>query len=128
MGAGRAGHEGVGRVDRQAPPGEIGLIPSGPPGRLPVGGEEPERVEEPFGPPALLRAESAFDLGDVHARRRQHVALIQPAPKIRRDPRKVPEEPDQDRRIQEIDGQDASSVRRWACTHRLIEAWSSNSG
>jgi len=126
--SGRAGYQRVGSVDGPAIAREVGLVAAGTPCCLPVGYEEAESIEESGRSLSFLRPETSFDLGDVHARRRERVSLVEPASEVGRDGWRVPQVPDQHRRVEDVDGQDASSVRRWARTHSLIDAWSSNSG
>ncbi len=77
-----------------------------------VGHKEPKGVKERAGTLALPRPQASLDLGEVHASRGERVALGQPLPEIRRDQGCISQVPDEDRRVEDVDGQDASSVRR----------------
>lgn len=128
MRSGRAGYQRVGGVDGPAPAREVGLVAASSARCLPIGYEEAEGIEECGRSPTLSGPEASFDLGNVYARRRQRVPLVEPAPEVGCDGWRVAQVPDQHRRVEDVDSQDASSVRRWARTHSLIDAWSSNWG
>jgi len=118
----------VGGVDGEPAGGQVGLVLTGTADCLPVGHEEPECIEERRRPASLLRAQSALDLSEVHARRGESVPFTQPASKADRNRRCVAEVADEHRRVEDVDGQRTSSVRRCARTHSLIAAWSVNCG
>lgn len=128
MGSCRACDKSIGRVNRTASFGPRRLILAGAAGRLPIGEQEPKSVEKGRCPSPLARSQPPLDLGQVYARRGQRVSLAQASAQTRRDRRCVPQVADEDGRVEDVDGQDASSVRRWARTHSLIESWSLNSG
>lgn len=126
--SGGAGYQRVGGVDGPTPAREVGLVAASTARCLTIGYEEAESIEECGRSPTLGRPEASFDLGDVDARRRERVSLVEAASEVGRDGWRVSQVPDQHRRVEDVDSQDTSSVRRWARTHSLIDAWSSNSG
>ena len=89
---------------------EVGLVLAGTSRRLSVGRQEAKGIEERSCSLSFSRSETSFDLGDVHACRCQGVPLPQTMSEIRCDGRGVSEVPDQHGRVQDVDGQDASSV------------------
>jgi hypothetical protein len=71
---------------------------------------------------------ASLDFGKVHAAGRQDVALGQDLKQARSQVVGPPQVADEDSGIEEVDGQDALSVRRWARTQSLIESWSRQCG
>lgn len=120
--------EGIGRVNRPASFRPRRLVLAGAAGRLPIGDQEPESVEKGRRSSPFARSQPPLHLGQVHARRGQRVSVAQAPTQARRDRRCVPQVADENGGVEDEDGQDASSVRRWARTHSLIESWSLNSG
>lgn len=76
------------------------------------------------GPRPRLRSRGRrpLHLGQVHTVGRQRVAVGQELKQRWRHVRGPSQVADEDRRVQEVDAQDAASVRRWARTHSLIDA------
>jgi hypothetical protein len=125
---GRAGDHRVSRMYGTSELGPLGLVATGASSRLPVCDQEAERVEERRGPAPLSRPEPSLHLSEVDTCRGECMAFAQTPAEPGPDRRSVPQLADEHRRVQHVDGQDASSVRRWARTHSLIDAWSLNWG
>lgn len=98
----RSGNEGVGRVDRPAPPGPLGLVASGPACGLTVGYEEPEPVQKSGRSLPLSPEQAPFHLGEIDTRGRQRVSVGDESPELGLDLRATPQPFNEDRAIDQV--------------------------
>lgn len=72
----RPGDQGIGQMDRAAASRVGGLIATSAHGRLAGRLQEGEPLDESDGRGPLLLRQTALDLGDVHAARRQYMTIM----------------------------------------------------